>query len=332
MDSTLLVAARSGDTASFDALVAPFRRELTAHCYRLTGSLSDADDLLQESLLRAWKGLGGYEGKASLRAWLYRIATNTCLTEIERRPRRAMPADHGPPSDPMARPGEAILDPIWLDPCPDALWMTAAPSPDVRISARESVAIAFIAAIQTLPPLQRAVLIFRDVLGWSAVEVAENLDTTVAAVNSALQRARETLERRREGTHDLLSPLDGPLQTLLVRYVQAWESGDIDTLASLLREDATLSMPPLPAWYAGRAVIDQFLRGLVPMLGRLRLVPVGISGGPGLAFYRQNPGEDVFRAFGLQALRVDAEGRIASIDTFTGPQCFAAFGLAATLG
>lgn len=327
MDSNLLVAARGGDTASFDALVAPFRRELTAHCYRLTGSLSDADDLLQESLLRAWKGLGGFEGKASLRSWLYRIATNTCLTEIERRPRRAMPSDFGPPADLAAGPSVPVMDPIWLDPCPDAMWMEATPAPDATISARESVAIAFVAAIQTLPALQRAVLIFRDVLGWSAAEVAESLETSVPAVNSALQRARDTLEKRREQGIDALAPLDGKLQALLVRYVQAWESGDVDTLASLLREDATLSMPPMPAWYAGRHVIEPFLRGLVPMLGKLRLVPVGISGGPGVALYRQLPGDTAFRAFGLQALRIDAEGRIASIDTFTGPQHFGTFGL-----
>src|SRR5712691_3475328 len=254
---SLLAAARIGDAAAFEALVEPHRREIHRHCYRMTGSLTDADDLLQESLLKAWRKIATFQGRAPFRAWLYRIATNTCLNELARRRRpRFLASDEwsgGPP------PIAAIQH---LQPYPDRLLDDSA-DPAARFDAKESVALAFIAMMQLLPPRQRAVLILRDVLAWSATEVAGSIGCSVASVNSALQRARSSLRARLEagGGPDPTSGVVTEIgqKRLLARFMDAWERADFDALAFLLREDAVLAMPPGPRWIRGRAAIIEFL-------------------------------------------------------------------------
>lgn len=330
--AALLVRARAGDETSFESLVAPLRPELVSYCYRLLGSLADADDLTQEALLRAWRGLGGFDGRASLKNWLYRIATNACLTELGRRPRRALPDARGEPSDGGSPPSAPIAEPVWLSPCPHSTWETEKQGPEARYASRESVAIAFLALVQELPPLQRAVLVLRDVLGWSAAETAEILETSVAAVNSALQRARATTEAWHEGrsARTALNADDEQGRKLLAAYVRAWEAGDMDALAKLLREDATLTMPPVPTWFRGRAVVARFLGFMLPTMGVQRLVAIEASGAPGFAVYVRAPGDEAFRAQGIQVLDVDAAG-VARIDMFLDPTLFARFGLGDTL-
>jgi len=245
----LLDAATRGDRDAFQQLVEPYRRELQFHCYRMLGSLYDAEDLVQETLLRAWRGRDRFEGRASLRSWLYRIATNACLTALAHRSnaRRVLPEALSPPADQMPE-GEPATEMPWLDPYPDAALdglADAAPGPDARYELREAVQLAFVAAIQQLPSRQRAVLLLRDVLGWSAGETASLLDTSVAAANSALQRARATLEQRFPSGQPTTQPApDDRQRALLERYVRAWEDADLDGFVALLRDDAVLSMPP----------------------------------------------------------------------------------------
>jgi RNA polymerase sigma-70 factor (ECF subfamily) len=328
-DASLVEKAKAGDASSFEHLVSPHRREILAHCYRLTGSLSDADDMAQEAMLRAWRGLDGFDGRASFRTWLYRIATNTCLTEIERRPRRELPDAMNEAGDPGAAPAPPILEAVWMEPCPTSMFSGLEHGPEARYSSRESIAVAFLAVIQHLPALQRAVLLFRDVLGWSAAETAESLETSVAAVNSALQRARETLEaHHKKGV--ALEASDARARELLGRYIVAWESGDVDALSKLLHEDAKLTMPPMPTWFSGRARITQFIRGAGDMLGQVRLVALEASGLPGVAVYSKVRGDDTFRAQSIHVLALDERG-LARIDAFLDPSLFARFGLAPTL-
>jgi RNA polymerase sigma-70 factor (ECF subfamily) len=249
--ATLLAFAKRGDQDAFQRLAEPYRRELQLHCYRMVGSVHDAEDLVQETFLRAWRGIAGFEGRSSFRAWLYRIATNACLNALAGRARRELPEKQGPPSDQppdrMLESGPATEIP-WLQPYPDAALegiADPAPGPDVRYEMREAVHLAFIAAIQHLPPRQRAVLLLRDVLGWSAAGTARLLDTSVMSVNSALQRARATLEKRLPAGRPSAPPAPNDRQrALLDRYVRAWESADVDGFVALLREDATVSMPP----------------------------------------------------------------------------------------
>ena len=321
----VLAAARAGDARSFDAMVAPYRRALVAHCYRLLGSPADAEDVVQDALLRAWKGLNGYDGRGSLRGWLYQVATNVCLTEIERRPRRKTVDELGPPAAQPGPPGEPLTEVAWLEPCAPELWADS-PGPEARYSARESVGIAFLTLLQLLPAQQRAVLLFRDVLGWSAAETADALETTVAAANSTLQRARATMERWRE-TAITQRYDEGQVGALLKRYVQAWESGDATALAALLHDDAKLTMPPVSLWFQGRANIERFLSGLIPSFGAMRLRVFEANGGPAAAAYVQRPGESVFRAQSLQILSLAADGSIGRIDVFMNPEAFTKFGL-----
>jgi len=310
------------------------RRELQVHCYRMLGSLEDSEDLVQETFLRAWRSREPFaaDGRFSLRAWLYRIATNACLDVLRTRSRRVMPPDVVPAADPRVPPAPPA-DLPWLDPYPDRLLEgVAAPEddPEALVVARETIELAFIAAIQHLPPRQRAALIFRDVVGWSANETAALLETTVASANSALQRARATLrdrlgERRTEwGTGSAPSTEE---RDLVRRYLEAHERADIDALAALLREDVRLAMPPHPTWFDGREAILAAMRaGFDPQFGSLRAVVSGANRQPAIARYLRAPGETEYRAIVIDVLRFEC-GQVAEITSFPEAELFAAFGL-----
>jgi RNA polymerase sigma-70 factor (ECF subfamily) len=316
------------DAREFERSVEPHRRELRAHCYRMLGSWTDAEDLLQEALLKAWRGWDSFEGRASLRSWLYRIATNACLDELEKRPRRRLPPDLQPAADPAMPVAAPVLEPIWLEPAADeSLDLATEPDPDRAVTARESVALAFLSALQILPPRQRAVLLLRQVLGWSANEVADLLEMSVAAVNSALQRARATLEesaptaltpRRTTGTDE---------SELLGRYVRAWETADPAVLVSVLHADATLAMPPVPTWFRGAPAIAAFFGASwgPAGAGRFRLIATRANGCPAFAFYERQA-DGTFAAFSLQVLDV-RDGLVVALDTFMDPRLVARVGL-----
>jgi RNA polymerase sigma-70 factor (ECF subfamily) len=257
----LLAAARAGDEGAFGRLVEPHHSELRAHCYRMLGSLHDAEDALQETLLRAWRGLAGFEGRSSLRNWLYRIATNACLN-LHARQRRVLPVDHVPVAELHDVPGRPLAESVWLEPFPDAGLREGYASPEARYELRESVELAFVAALQYLSPRNRAALILGEVLGFSAAEIADELDTTTAAVNSALQRARRDVAARvpAESQQRTLRALgDAAARRLVERYVDALERADVDAVLALLVDDATWSMPPMSTWYRGREVVAAFL-------------------------------------------------------------------------
>src|SRR3989441_6619964 len=262
----LLEAARQGDQIAYGQLVSPHRAELHAHCYRMLGSVPDAEDALQETLLRAWRGLPRFEGRSSLRSWLYRIATNTCLDVIARRPKRVLPIDYGPAADPHDGPGEPLVESVWVEPYPDEKLgiEDGLAGPEASYEQRESVELAFIVALQHLPARQRAALILRDVLGFSAREVAELLDTTTASVNSALQRARTAVDERlpeQSQQATLRSLGDHAVRDIVDGYVDAWERGDVDAVVAMLTDDAGFAMPPLASWFRGGAAIKIFLAG-----------------------------------------------------------------------
>jgi RNA polymerase sigma-70 factor, ECF subfamily len=320
-DEELLAAARAGGEDAFRRLVEQHRGELRAHCYRMLGSVHDAEDALQEALLRAWRGLPRFEGRSSLRSWLYRIATNTCLDAIARRPKRVLPIDHAPAADPHLGPGEPIVESVWVEPYPDERLgiEDGYAAPEARYEQRESIELAFIAALQHLPPNQRAALILREVLGYSAKEVADTLDTTVASVNSALQRARATVEERlpEQSQQATLRALgDEGLREVVGRYVDAWDRGDVDGVVAMLTEDATFSMPPLQTWFGGHEGIRIFLAGW-PLSGRWRWrhTPVQANGQPALAFYAWDPEAGAFLPFALNVLTLRGE-RISDVTAF----------------
>jgi RNA polymerase sigma-70 factor (ECF subfamily) len=307
----LLEAARDGDEAAFAALLEPYRRELHAHCYRMLGSTHDADDALQDATLRAWRGLGRFEGRSSLRSWLYTIATNTCLTHIERRPQRTLPVEYGPATDPHLGPGEPLVESLWVEPYPD--------DPDATYEQRESVELAFIVALQHLPATQRAVLILREVLGYSAKETAATLETTVASVNSALQRARAALEDRlpeRSQQATLQALGDDELREIVDAYVDAWERADVDTVVALLAEDATFAMPPLASWFGPRDQIADWL-ARYPMSGafRWRTVKTNANGQPAIAYYGYDAATRTYLPFALNVLTLRGN-RISGVVAF----------------
>jgi len=303
---------------AFEDLVRPFRRELAAHCYRMLGSLQDAEDQVQETLISAWRGIDGFEGRSSMRAWLYKIATNRCLDEIRRRPRYGLPSDRGEPSPdpsaPLPPPGELL----WVEPCPPGMWEGTA-SAEATYSLRESVQLAFIVALQHLPATQRAALLLRDVLGWSATEVASLLDTTVAAVNSSLQRARATLDERRSTAAE-----PATADAIAKRYIAAWEAGDLDALVALLHEDVTISMPPLPSWFRGIAAVKQFFTSRMADRINRRVVRLDAADQLVFAFYRG--AEWPLAGYGIHVLQL-ADGKIAEAHAFIDDSLLPKFGV-----
>ncbi len=326
-----LAAALAGDQHEFSGLTEPYRRELQLHCYRILGSLQDAEDTVQETLLRAWRRLDTFEGRASLRAWLYKIATNACFDALDKRPRRVLPTAHSPAADPQQPFAPPITEPIWLEPYPDDLIAEPEAEPEARYSLRESVSLAFLAALQGLPPRQRAVLILCDVLDWRAGETAALLEITVSAVNSALHRARVTMRQRYQSGGENIMTLGPPaadLQPLLDRYVQVWEAADIDGLVNLLRQDATLSMPPLPDWYAGRDAIVAAAQTKIfagDARGRWRMRPVRANRQAACAVYQRDEA-GMYHAFGISVLTI-AQGQVSDIVTFLDPALFPRFDL-----
>jgi RNA polymerase sigma-70 factor (ECF subfamily) len=319
-ESVLIAALRAGDQGAFQRVVRRYRRELLAHCYRMLGSFEDAEDMLQETLLRAWRGLEGFEGRSTIRAWLYKIATNACLDALASRRRRALPNG----THVAAVPGEPFPPPLehslWVEPIPDALIdLRLSANPDARYEARESVALTFLAALQVLPGRQRAVLILRDVLGWRAREVAEHLGVSVAAVTSALERGRASMrEHRARASFSNVDAADrGRIAVLLSRYVDAWHAGDAEALLALVHEDVVFTMPPLPLWYQGKAAVRSFLetelfRG--DARGRFRLLPATANGCPAFATYQLDE-NGVYRFGALQVLTIE-EGSVVEIHDF----------------
>jgi RNA polymerase sigma-70 factor (ECF subfamily) len=303
-----LEAARAGDEGAFAELVERHQKELHAHCYRMLGSIHDAEDAVQETSFRAWRALARFEGRSSMRSWLYKIATNTCLDQIARRPKRVLPIDYAAATDPHEGPGDPIVESIWVEPYPDERLglEEGAAAPEARYEQREGIELAFIAALQHLPANQRAVLILREVLGYSAREVAETLDTTEASVNSALQRARKSVDERlpEQTQQSTLRALgDEQLRKLVDRYVEAWERDDVETVVSMLAEDASFAMPPLASWFQGREALRIFLGGW-PLSGswRWRPVPTRANGQPALAFYVWGEDEQAYVPFALNVL------------------------------
>jgi RNA polymerase sigma-70 factor, ECF subfamily len=299
--------------ADYEALVEPHRRELQAHCYRMLGSVHDAEDALQDALLRAWKGLDHFEGRSTTRSWLYRIATNACLDALARRPKRVLPIDYDD-----APLGETL----WLEPCPDALVE--------GYEQREGIELAFIAALQHLPPNQRAVLILREVLGFSAKEVASMLDTTPASVNSAMQRARVSVDERlpeRSQQATLATLGDDEIKALVERYLDAWDRGDVDAVVEMLAEEATFSMPPNDQWFRGREAIREFLPKGPLSIPRI-FVPTRANGQLAFGTYKLIDGEWIANA--IHVITLDAAGEITDAVAFIDASLFARFGLPLT--
>ncbi len=318
----LLEAAREGDEQAFRRLLEPHQKELQAHCYRMLGSVHDAEDALQDASLRAWRGLPKFEGRSSLRSWLYRIATNACLTAIERRPKRVLPIDYGPATDPHDGLGLPPVESVWVEPYPDeGLGLEDGfAAPEARYEVRESVELAFVAALQHLPANQRAALILRDVLGFSAQEAAESLETSVASVNSALQRARKTVEERlpEQSQQATLRGLgDERLREVVEGYMDAMQRGDVEAVVDMLAEDAAWSMPPLAAWFSGREALTGFLiRGPLSGDWRWRHLPAWASGQAAVGSYCWYEQDQRYRPFALDMLTVDRRGQIKEVTSF----------------
>jgi RNA polymerase sigma-70 factor (ECF subfamily) len=308
--------ARDEEKPAFEDLVAPYRAELHAHCYRMLGSVHDADDALQDALLGAWRGFAGFEGRSSLRSWLYRVSTNACLQLIAQRPKRLLAADYRAADAPDAGLDDLVHEPVWLEPYPT--------DPSAKYESLECVELAFVAALQHLPPTQRAVLILREVLGFSAAEVAEQFSTTIAAVDSALQRARRALEQRVPPTSQQVTLRelgDAGQRELVQRFMSAWEQADVRSLLELLARDATFSMPPIPNWFQGREDVGRFFAERI-FATAWRLRPMKANGQLAFACY-QGP------SFRLGAMNViTLEGRsIVALTGFLDPAVHARFGL-----
>ena len=330
-----MTLVRDAGEAAFSRVVDEHRRELHAHCYRMLGSLHDAEDALQETLLRAWRGLPDFGGRSSLRTWLYTIATNVCMDVLGRRSRRVLPVDYGPPSAPTKAAGEPLIESVWVEPYPDeALGLPDGPaSPGARYEQREAVELAFVAALQHLPANQRAVLILREVLGFSAREVAESLDTTVASVNSALQRARRAVKEKlpeRSQQETLRSLGDERMRALIEAYLDAWERADVDALRALLAEDAVFSMPPWPIWWQGSETIAGFSTTAAKVCPSTHQVATRANGQPAVASYGLDPDTGRYTASAIDVFTFEGDA-IKEITAFVNPGMFARFGLPAEL-
>jgi RNA polymerase sigma-70 factor, ECF subfamily len=327
-EASTVAAAKAGDEAAFAALVEPHRRELQVHCYRMLGSFEDSEDLVQETFLRAWRKRRSFQGRSSFRAWLYGIATNACLDALARRP-RVVPLHDG--SQPLA-------DVSWLQPYPDQLLTDTTPEaePEAEVVAKETIELTYIAAIQLLPPRQRAVLIARDVLGWSAAESASLLDVSVAAVNSALQRARATLKKHLPRHRLEWGPRSDPTdeeRALLERYMRATSHGDASAMVLLLRADAFCAMPPSPESYVGaEAIVAAWVEGGFgsPEFGEFRCIATRANTQPAVACYLRRPGDSEYRPLVLDVLRVE-DGAVAEVTVFPLEPLLDALGLPATL-
>jgi RNA polymerase sigma-70 factor, ECF subfamily len=330
--SNAVARAREGDERAFGELVGPHRSSLHAHCYRMLGSPDDADDALQDALLRAWKGIARFEGRSAPRSWLHRIATNACLDAIARRPKRVLPIDYGPPSEPSEdAEGKPLDASIWIEPYPDSRLelSDSGPAPDARYEQREALELAFIAALQHLPARQRGALILRDVLGYSAREVADALETTPTAVNSALQRARRTLdERLPEKSQQATVRALGNAQACRIvdRFVEAFERGDVEAIVELLADNATFQMPPYAEWCEGRDPVSR--SWLMPggPAPRLRYVQTSANAQPALGTYLLQPGRRRYVPIALDVISL-GEPLIASVAAFRDPSMFARFDL-----
>jgi RNA polymerase sigma-70 factor (TIGR02960 family) len=328
-DAATLAAAQAGDATAFEQLVAPHRRELQAYCYRMLGSVPDAEDATQETLIAAWRGIAGFEQRSSLRGWLYRIATNCCLRQRKRRPPRMLSWDHGPARSPLDDLGAPVTGPIWLEPWPGDAPPTESDDPAAAYDRRESVELAYVAALQHLPATQRAVLILRDVLAFSAAETAETLETSVASVNSALQRARATLAaripQRSQSAERAALPVGGPgsERALIDAFVAAWERSDVPALVELLTEDVRFTMPPLPAWFDGIDDVAGFMTHRM-FETPWRLLPITANDQPAFACYQRV--DDAFRLGAVNILSL-RDGRIDWIAAFVDPEVVARFGL-----
>jgi RNA polymerase sigma-70 factor (ECF subfamily) len=334
-EESLVDAARDGNDEAFRDLTEPYYRELHLHCYRMLGSFHDAEDLVQETFLRAWRSLNQFEGRARFRSWLYTIATNACLNHLERRPQQVLPRSFASPTDPEAPPSPPTSEIVSLEPYPDALLTElggASADPLALYTFRESVELAFLTAIQVLPPRQRAVLILRDVLGWRTREVATLLESSAASVKSALQRARASLDDR-----FLESDGNGPAtsetavkaeRSLVAKYMQAWESGDMKALAQILKQDAILTMPPTPTWFEGGEAIAAFFHSLcfAEEKKQFRLVPTRANSQPACAAYEWDAGTGAYRFSGIMVLRLH-DGLIAEITGFGDSGLFETFDL-----
>jgi RNA polymerase sigma-70 factor, ECF subfamily len=336
-EEELLQRARTGDESAFGELADGFRAELQLHCYRILGSVQDAEDQVQETLLAGWRGLAGFEGRASLRSWLYRIATNRCLNALRYRGRR--PQEPPVPPEETTRPPQPTrqVDPVWLEPYPDVLLgnvLASSQQPETRYEAREAIGLAFVVGLQRLPPRQRAVLVLRDVLAFRASEVADMLGVTEVSVNRALQRARSGLERTVQPGERELAPLPGSREErdLVARFTEAFEAGDVPELVALLTDDALLTMPPEPLEYQGPDAIGRFL-STVPAGGelkRFRLVPTRANGQPAFGCYLRDPHAPVAHAYRLMVLTLEGS-RVVAITGFSDTSVFRSFGLPRTL-
>ncbi|MFL6076079.1 MAG: sigma-70 family RNA polymerase sigma factor [Mycobacteriales bacterium] len=334
-EADVVAAAREGDEPAFAALVQRYQGELRVHCYRMLGSLDEAEDLTQETFLRAWKNLAGFQGRSTFRAWLYRIATNVCLDTLDGRARRVLPHELTGPSD-LSLGGGPRTDIPWLQPFPDRLWDP--PGPEAAAEERETLELAFLAAIQHLPPRQRAVLILRDVLGWPARDTAALLDGSVPSVNSALQRARTTLREHLPARRLDWAPAAEPTReqlAVLRWYMAAVERADLAAVADLLAEDVRTTMPPYAVWFAGRdevmaAITESWDPASPSYVGRFRMLETRANGRPAVAAYLRGPGESAFAATAIGVLWIDGD-RIAEITAFHDPGLFPAFDLPAVL-
>ena len=330
-EQELLEAACDGDEDAFRVLVETHRAELHAHCYRMLGSLHDAEDALQDAFLRAWRGLCRFDGRSTFRRWLYRVTTNACLDALARRPKRVLPIDYGPNAGEADVPGEPVAGPVWLEPYPDELLGVedGYAAPAARYERREAIELAFVAALQHLPPRQRAVLVLREVLGFSAKEVAESLGTTVASVTSSLQRARKTIDERlpemsQQATMRSLG--EERVRELVEQFVDAFERGDVEAIVSLLDEDATFEMPPYPAWHRGReAIADSWLMPGGPP-PRLRYLPTNANGQLAVGAYALDAERSVYLPIALDVLTLRGR-RIVAVTAFRTPELFPRFGL-----